>query len=154
MSIFKANNEVKTVIEGMLDTEYLRAADQEANVLLESMPLSCVVAIQRDNTTITTSTYPTGFKVKIIPIEIYFVIKQNSQDDNQEEVDDLVSLCERKADEFFDKLIRRDCVSKLVDTPDYNMARAEALRLFDTVVTGVLFTCSIPINQEVYYCHA
>lgn len=131
--------------------DYIRATIPEANYQIENQLIPGTgIAIQTDQTTATVTRAPSS--VITVPVEIYFVFKEVSQDETLEATDILVSQAEALAHEFYDRLSFNPIIDISVPMETYELQRLEAYELFDAVVSGILFTVDVPVRRETYYC--
>jgi hypothetical protein len=149
--IVSLRNEIEAIITAMADCDYLRASFREANTKLAKQKITNCLAIHTDQTEVT-GVYTPGYIYKTIPIEILFVYKNSKIDDKLYNVDSLVDTAEDKADEFHDKLIRSAVIDDVPEFDDYTLARLEAFKRFDTIVTGVLYQWTAPVSRNQFYC--
>jgi hypothetical protein len=153
MSFISLRNEIQSVITSMADCTYLRANPNEANIAINKIPVDDCLCIHIDRTTLTATKSRFGnYIYKIIPTEILFVYKNTRIDDKQTDIDTLINQAESKADEFFDKIIQSSVINDVVPIDDYKLDRLEGHKRFDAVLSGVLFTCDLPVSRNTYYC--
>ena len=156
MSIAKLYTELETTA-GLLTptTTYLRATSKEANLDLEEIDIDTPMAISVDQTTMVMSVGGGTYESLMVPIEVFFVEKQASQDetlsDNDAIVDRMVSL----ATQFYQFLSQSTTEDLFDPTQPFEapeMERLQAYELYDTVVTGVLFTLDYHLDVTEYNC--
>ena len=156
MSIAKLYTELETVA-GLLTptTTYLRATSKEANLDLEEIDISTPMAVTVDQTTMVMQVGGGAYESITVPIEVFFVEKQASQDeklsDNDAIVDRMVSL----ASQFYQFLSLSETEDLFDPTQPFEnpeMERLQAYELFDTVVTGVLFKLDYHLDVSEYNC--
>lgn len=152
-AIVTLRNEIEAIIDLMEDCQYLRATSYEANIELDKTKINSCIAIHIDQSTATASQSNQNWNVKTIPTEIFFVHKQTNLDDKLYDLDSIVDKAEDKADQFHDMLIQSAIISDLETWEDYHCERREAFKLFDSIVTGVLFTWAAPVPRSKYYCN-
>ena len=134
-----------------MDIKYIRATVPEANYEIENELVPATgVAIQTDQTTATVTRAPSS--VITVPIEIYFVFKEVSQDETLVATDLLVAQAELLAHEFYDRLSFNDIIDPSIPMEDYELQRLEAYELLDAVVSGILFSVDVPVRRDQYFC--
>jgi hypothetical protein len=153
MSFITLRNEIEAVIGYISDTLYLRANEGEANMAIDKMNIDgkCL-CIHIDRTTMTANRSSFGYVYKVVPTEILFVYKNTKLDDKQTEIDTMIDNAEAKADEFYDRIIQSAVINDVAALPGYSLDRLEGFKRFDAILSGVLFTCDLPINKNYYYC--
>ena len=128
---------------------------KEANLDLENLAISTFLAISIDRTTMVITTGGGGYQSMEIPLEMYFVQKQPSQDETLDDNDTIVDRCADLAIQFYQFLQQtttQDVLDSTIPLPDFNLDRLSAYELYDTVVTGVLMELNVPVSVEEYNC--
>jgi len=156
MSITAFYAEVEAIIPKLSPvTIYRRATSKEANLDLENLAISTFLAISVDRTTMVITTGGGGYQSMEIPLEMYFVQKQPSQDETLDDNDVIVDACADLAIQFYQFLQQtttQDVLDATIPLPDFNLDRLTAYELWDTVVTGVLMELNVPVSVEEYNC--
>lgn len=156
MSIAKLYTELETVA-GLLTptTTYRRATSKEANLDLEEIDIATPLAITVDQTTMNVQVGGSTYESITVPIEVFFVEKQNSQDETLADNDAIVDRMVLLASQFY-QFLRQSTADDLFDPTqpfeDPVLERLQAYELFDTVVTGVLFKLDYHLDVSVYNC--
>ena len=154
MAIVLLKNTIKDIIENSLSIPYYRLTKPDANLKMAVTEADGPFAVHLDQTTVSTNQSQNGgFRLKEIPTEILFISKEVTTDDDLDTNDALVDTAEQLADRFFDLMIQSGVVSDLVDTPSYDLERAEAYKELDLIATGVKFICTFSVDQNIYYCN-
>ena len=154
-TIITLRNEIERLIGLMAGVTYLRGSRSEANMALDKLAVGTgCIAIHTDQSTATAIAPTAGgtYLYKDIPTQILFVYKNTKMDDKLYAVDSLVDAAEQKADEFYDHIIQSSVFSKHPALPGYDCQRLEAHKISDTILSGVLFTCLIPVDKSTYIC--
>ena len=156
MSIAKLYTELETVA-GLLTptTTYLRATSKEANLDLEEIDIATPMAITVDQTTMNMVVGGAGYSEITVPIEVFFVEKQSTQDEKLSDNDAIVDRMVLLASQFYQFLslsLTEDLFDPTQPFENPEMERLTAYELFDTVVTGVLFKLDYHLDVSEYNC--
>lgn len=153
MSIATLRQEIETIVNALTPpTTYLRKTVAEANESIENFDINQPLAIHTDQTTVTTQLSSGTYLSKTVQTQIWFLLKEINQDPDLTDTDILIDQAEALADQFYDKLVRSSVLDPVMPLESYTLARIEAYKVFDAVLSGVLFTCDVPIPRKDYNC--
>ena len=147
------NSEIKTIIQGLTPTTlYLRAATlNEANVSLPNIELVSPIAIHADLPTIT-QTQTETLVHRSTPVQVMFLKKNLSQDDNGEEIDTILDEMLILADKFYDELKTNSLLDPTTIIEGYELDAVPAYQFSDEVLSGWILSLEFPQVRRVYYC--
>jgi len=142
---------VKLIIEALTPTtSYLRARNlSEANAKVLKTLLDKPVAIHGNLPLITSSGTPiTGNFLQAFPLEVWFMDKL-AKDAEGAQVDTSLQITKDLLDQLADRLGRSVVIDEANFLPEYT-AEAVRTRFTDDILTGWLFTASIPVQRPNY----
>ena len=140
------------VFASLYDLTYIRATELEANIQLDKIDITKRVLVHYDQTEIKTEVSQGQIVVKVIPTLILFLNIDSQCDDDLNTIDNYTELCEIDADKFYDYISQSGLISNLVPLGPYTLDRLPAFKRMDARLSGILFSCDIPITREDYYC--
>ena len=147
------NSEIKTIIQNLTPaTLYLRAATlNEANVELPKIALINPIGIHAALPSITNTQTLAGV-TRMIPVEVLFLKKNNSQDDTGEEVDAILEEMKVLCDQFFQELGRISLLDPTQAIEEYTMDALAAYQFSDEILSGYHLTLDFPEVRTPQYC--
>jgi len=147
------NSEIKSIIQNLNpSTLYLRAATlNEANVELPRIELVSPIAIHADLPTIT-NTQTLDLVHRSTEVQVMFLKKNGSQDDNGEEIDAILDETKILADQFYDQLSRNSLLDPTVLIDEYTLEAVPAYQFSDEILSGWILTLDFPEVRRTYYC--
>lgn len=148
--VININEKIKTVIESLAGPViYLRAISlQEANYKLPKTVLASAVGINANASEIEFS--PSEFSSFVIfnfPVDVWFLKKNESNDDTGEEIDSILDEMFPIGNEFFDKMQPLDDLGS-IDT--YTMT--PVINFSDELLTGYRIQFEVPARRETFNC--
>lgn len=144
-AITTLNNEIESIINNMDFISYYRVTGIEANKILLKNKSNHCFSFHVDQTTATGIVNNPGYVYISVPLEIFFLYKQNKLDDNLKTVDALVDRAEDKAHEFWNLLSQSSVISVLAEWEDYQIERLDAYKRFDPTLSGVKLMWNAPL---------
>ena len=129
------NGTIKSIIGNLTpETIYLRAATlNEANVELPQITIDKPIAIHAALPTIT-HTQNENNLVRLVPVQVLFLQKNSSQDDNGEEIDAILDGLLPLVDQFYADL--RATINPTLEIETYTLDAIPAYQFSDEVLTG------------------
>jgi len=146
-------SEIKAII-ATLDpaTLYLRAATlNEANVELPRIDLVSAIAIHADLPTIT-NIQTQGNVTREVEVNVLFLQKNLSQDDDGEEIDVILEATKILADQFYDKLSRSTLLDPTLTIEGYELEAVPMYQFSDEILSGWSLLLTFPEVRKIYYC--
>ena len=138
------NDIIRDAVNGLQDTYYLRATDNEANISIDWIDLSGITLCIYNNLPTINHSVTSGI-IREWNVEIK-VLQLADMDDDDEDGDIIRESCLNTADQIYDAIMRDSRISISGEQPDYTIDMMDNVKLYDKIMTGVelSFTLELP----------
>ena len=141
---------LKTAIQKLPNSAYMRATDDDANVQIDDIDIKGkTIFIYRNLPTVANTIQEGGLVQGTYPTEID-VLQLADYDDNTLDGDTIRASCKDMADRLMDQLkVRTDSVTPI---PAYQVVFSESVQVKDALLTGCILRFNWIFDRTTYNC--